>query len=58
MEEVIQYLTVNWQNVLILFFVAEKLVKISPTKADDIIVDVIFNGIKQLVNKGKEEESE
>ena len=57
MEEITQYLIDNWQTVLILFFVAEKLVKISPTKADDILVDVLFSGVKKLVNKDKEEGS-
>jgi hypothetical protein len=57
MEEVTQYLTENWQTVIIIFFCLEKIVKLSPSKADDILVDVVFNGLKQLVNKKEEKES-
>ena len=33
----------NWEYVLIGFFVIEKVVKLSPTKADDIAFDMILN---------------
>jgi len=37
----------NWQYILIAIMVAEKLVKLSPSKNDDIILDSI---IKPLLN--------
>ena len=58
MEEVTQWLTDNWQTVIVVFFCLEKIVKLSPSKNDDILVDVVFNGLKQLVNKKEEKENE
>jgi|TARA_B100001964_G_C13756745_1_gene389877 hypothetical protein len=45
------WIVVNWEWVLLGFMVCEKLVKISPTKADDILLDVVWGGIKKLVKK-------
>ena len=45
------FLTNNWEWLLIGFMVAEKLVKMSPTKYDDIILDIIWKNIKKLVKK-------
>tara|TARA_R100000458_G_C8265201_1_gene240322 strand:- start:225 stop:401 length:177 start_codon:yes stop_codon:yes gene_type:complete len=56
MEELTQWLTDNWQTVIVIFFCLEKVVKLSPSKNDDILVDVLFNGVKQLVNKTEEKE--
>ena len=53
MENIIEVLTSHWEWVLLGFMVCEKLVKISPTKADDIMLDVVWNGIKKLVNTKK-----
>ena len=44
-------LTNNWEWLLIGFMVAEKLVKMSPTKYDDIILDIVWNNLKKLVGK-------
>ena len=44
------WITSNWEYVLIGFFVIEKVVKLSPTKADDIAFDMI---LKPLINKFK-----
>ena len=46
-----EFIVMNWQWFLLGFMVAEKLVKMSPTKADDIVLDVIWNGIKKLASK-------
>jgi len=46
------WIVANWEWVLLGFMVCEKLVKISPTKADDILLDVVWGGIKKLVKKG------
>ena len=41
----------NWEWVLLGFMVAEKLVKMSPSDKDDILLDVVFNGLKKMLNK-------
>ena len=41
----------NWEWVLIAFMVAEKCVKLSPTKADDIILDIIWKNLRKIVKK-------
>ena len=46
-----EWLAGNWEWVLIGFMVAEKLVKLSPTKYDDIILDMVWGGIKKALNK-------
>ena len=40
----------NWEIVVIIFFVIEKVIKLSPTKSDDILLDMI---IKPLFEKFK-----
>ena len=41
----------NWQWMLLGFMVAEKLVKMSPTKYDDILLDFIWGNIKKIAKK-------
>ena len=41
-------LTANWEWVLIGFMILEKVVKMSPTKSDDILLDMI---VKPLMDK-------
>ena len=41
----------NWEWVLIAFMIAEKCVKASKTKADDILLDIIWKNIRRLVKK-------
>ena len=45
-----EWITSNWQIVVIVFFIVEKIIRISPTKSDDIIFDMI---LKPLFNKFK-----
>ena len=45
------FLTNNWEWVLIGFMVLEKLVKLSPTKYDDIILYIVWKNMKKLVKK-------
>ena len=40
----------NWEIVVIIFFVIEKVIKLSPTKSDDILLDMI---LKPLFEKLK-----
>jgi len=46
-----EWLQNNWEIALAVFFLAEKIVKLTPTKYDDILVDMVWGGIKKLVNK-------
>ena len=45
------FLTNNWEWILIGFMIAEKLVKMSPTKYDDIVLDIIWKNIRKMVKK-------
>ena len=41
----------NWDIVLAVFFVLEKVVKLSPTKYDDILLDMVWGTIKKMIGK-------
>ena len=41
----------HWEWMLLGFMVAEKLVKMSPTQYDDILLDMVWGGIKKLAGK-------
>ena len=45
-----ELLTGNWEYVLLVVYVVEKLVKLSPSKKDDVIFDMI---LKPIVDKMK-----
>ncbi len=49
--EAVDFIVANWEWFLLGFMVAEKLVKLSPTQADDIVLDVVWNGIKKMAGK-------
>jgi hypothetical protein len=38
----------NWDICLLVFMILEKAFKLSPSKNDDIILDIIWNGIKNM----------
>jgi len=44
------FLTSNWEYVLLAVYVIEKVVKLSPSKKDDVIFDMI---VKPIVEKMK-----
>ena len=46
-----EWLANNWEWVLIGFMIAEKGVKLSPTKYDDIILDIVWKNLKKIVKK-------
>tara|TARA_R100000365_G_C2679500_1_gene25489 strand:- start:258 stop:419 length:162 start_codon:yes stop_codon:yes gene_type:complete len=50
-----EWLSDNWEWVMLAFVVLEKVVKLSPSDKDDIMVDVLFQGLSKMVGKGKEE---
>ena len=41
----------NWDICLLVFMIAEKAVKASPSKYDDILLDMIWGTIKKVVKK-------
>ena len=45
------WITSNWEWMLLGFMVAEKLVKMSPTKYDDILLDFVWGNLKKMVKK-------
>tara|TARA_Y100000034_G_C6584940_1_gene253878 strand:+ start:39 stop:182 length:144 start_codon:yes stop_codon:yes gene_type:complete len=45
------WLASNWEWVLIAFMIAEKLVRLSPSKADDIVLDIIWKNLRKIVKK-------
>ena len=47
-----ELLTGNWEYVLLIVYVVEKLVKLSPSKKDDVVFDMILKPIMDKV-KGK-----
>ena len=48
-----EWLTSNWEWVLLGFMVLEKIVKMSPSDKDDILLDVVFQGLTKIVKKEK-----
>ncbi len=48
-----KYLLEHWELFLLAFVMAEKIVKITPCKWDDILFDIIFKTVKDLVLKNK-----
>jgi hypothetical protein len=46
-----EWIVNNWDMCLLTFMILEKAVKLSPSKNDDIILDIIWNGIKNMGNK-------
>jgi hypothetical protein len=47
------WLAENWQYMLVVFYVAEKIVKITPTKYDDILLDIVVGAIRKMTGMGK-----
>ena len=47
----VDFIVMNWEWFLLGFMVAEKLVKLSPTNAYDILLDVVWDSIKKTVGK-------
>ena len=46
-----EWLSSNWEWVLLGFMVLEKLVKISPTQYDDILLDFVWKNLKKAMGK-------
>jgi len=48
-----EWLSINWEWVLLGFMVAEKFVKMSPSDKDDILLDVVFQGLSKMIKGEK-----
>ena len=48
-----EWITNNWEWVLLGFMIAEKAVKMSPSDKDDILLDVIIQGLTKMVKGEK-----
>ena len=46
-----EWLSANWEILIVVFFCLEKIVKLSPSDKDDILVDVVWQGLIQLLKK-------
>ena len=54
METFTQYFIDNWKMFVVIFWIAEKIVKLTPTKYDDILFDILWGAIKKIAGKGKQ----
>ena len=45
------FLVQNWEYFLVGFMILEKVVKITPCKWDDILLDIIYKTIKESIEK-------
>ena len=43
-----EWISQNWQIVMVVFYCLEKIVKLSPTENDDILLDVVWSGLKKM----------
>ena len=48
-----EWISENWEAVLVVFFCLEKIVKLSPSDKDDILVDVVFQGLTKMIKGEK-----
>ena len=44
-----EWLQMNWEWVLLGFMILEKIVQMSPSDKDDILLDVVVQGITKMV---------
>ena len=47
------WVAANWEYILVAVYAAEKIVKLTPTKYDDIIFDMILKPIKEKFSPSK-----
>ena len=47
--EGLDFFTKNWMWIMIAFWASEKVVKLTPTKYDDILVDMIIGPVLQQI---------
>ena len=47
------WIVANWEYILVVIYALEKSVKMTPTKYDDIVFDMVLKPIKDKVMPGK-----
>jgi hypothetical protein len=45
------WIAANWDICLLVFVIIEKAIKASPSKYDDILLDMVWGGIKKAIGK-------
>jgi len=48
-----EFIAANWEYILVVIYALEKIVKLTPTKYDDIVFDMILKPIKDKVMPSK-----
>ena len=48
-----EWIAANWEYVLVVLYAVEKIVKLTPTKYDDILFDSVLRPIKEKLVPGK-----
>ncbi len=48
-----EWIAANWEYVLVVIYALEKIVKMTPTKYDDILFDVLLKPIKEKFSPSK-----
>ena len=48
-----EFIAANWEYILVVIYALEKIVKMTPTKYDDIIFDMILKPIKDKFSPSK-----
>ncbi len=48
-----EFITANWEYILVVIYALEKIVKMTPTKYDDIVFDMILKPIKEKFTPSK-----
>ncbi len=48
-----EWIAANWEYVLVVLYAVEKIVKLTPTKYDDIFFDMLFKPIKEKLAPSK-----
>ena len=51
MNDIMPWVASNWTLCVAIFWMLEKVVKLTPFKADDILVDIIYGGFKKALGK-------
>ena len=46
-----EWIVENWMLCIAIFWMLEKVVKITPISYDDILLDIVWSGIKKAVKK-------
>lgn len=48
-----EFLAANWEYILVVIYALEKIVKMTPTKYDDILFDMLLKPIKEKFSPSK-----